>query len=38
VTAGSLLIAWPNVVGLLAAMVICFVASYLVFLSQEVPA
>lgn len=34
----SLLIVWPQVVGLLAAMVLCFVASYIVFLRQEVRA
>lgn len=34
----SLLIIWPHVVALLAAMVICFVLSYLVFLRQEVRA
>jgi ABC-2 type transport system permease protein len=34
----SLLIVWPQVVGLLAAMVACFVASYVVFLRQEVRA
>jgi ABC-2 type transport system permease protein len=34
----SLLIVWPHVVALLAAMVACFVASYVVFLRQEVRA
>lgn len=34
----SLLIIWPHVVALLAAMVACFVASYVVFLRQEVRA
>jgi ABC-2 type transport system permease protein len=34
----SLLIVWPHVVGLLAAMIACFVASYVVFLRQEVRA
>ena len=34
----SLLIVWPQVVGLLAAMVIAFAASYLAFLRQEVRA
>lgn len=34
----SLLIVWPQFVGLLAAMVACFVASYVAFLRQEVRA
>jgi ABC-2 type transport system permease protein len=34
----SLLIIWPHVVALLAAMVACFVASYVAFLRQEVRA
>lgn len=34
----SLLIVWPQTVGLLAAMVVCFAASYIVFLRQEVRA
>lgn len=34
----SLLIVWPHVVGLLAAMVACFVISYLAFLRQEIRA
>lgn len=34
----SLLIVWPQVVGLLVAMVICFAASYVAFLRQEVRA
>jgi ABC-2 type transport system permease protein len=34
----SLLIVWPQVVGLLAAMVIAFVGSYILFLRQEVRA
>lgn len=34
----SLLIVWPHVVGLLAAMVLCFLGSYLAFLRQEVRA
>lgn len=34
----SLLIVWPHVVGLLLVMVACFVATYIVFLRQEVRA
>jgi len=34
----SLLIIWPHIVGLLLVMVACFVASYVVFLRQEVRA
>lgn len=34
----SLLIVWPQVVGLLAAMVLAFVGSYILFLRQEVRA
>lgn len=34
----SLLIIWPQVVGLLAVMVACFVSTYIVFLRQEVRA
>jgi ABC-2 type transport system permease protein len=34
----SLLIIWPQIVGLLVIMVACFVATYVVFLRQEVRA
>lgn len=34
----SLLIVWPQVVGLVAAMVVCFALSYVAFLRQEVRA
>lgn len=34
----SLLIVWPQVVAMLAAMVVCFVLSYIAFLRQEVRA
>ena len=36
--AQSLLIAWPQIVGLVAAMILLFVASYVVFQRQEVRA
>lgn len=34
----SLLVIWPQIVGLVAAMVVCFVAAYVSFLRQEVRA